>query len=328
MRIVTFFNLAGLLTLACGATAGEPIRFSGRTGPVQELALERRAPFIPTEASSDRNVMRTDQATDGLFHATQSVTPTTGLTRKQLEAQEQRRNFLLQTPEALLLPSSDRVGRADDETVKDDGRAKAAGERVHADRESRGPLEERNRSELMQKPARDRNIQRHPSEANGGLKPGEGSVGFEARTGGLGRGAEPGGLAAFSDVRGGFVSRAVSEAKDRERQRERDASLDAFKQTFNNPWTQNALVGGAPSLSAGNSLPLAPGVLGNDVRRGSSGLGLAPSSRSGLDLGPRSSGFDPQNPLNYGASETVLKNNEAPRAAPKPVVLEIPKRKF
>jgi hypothetical protein len=49
-----------------------------------------------------------------------------------------------------------------------------------------------------------------------------------------------------------------------------------------------------------------------------------------MDLGPRGAmgDFDPKNPLNYGAPETVLRNNEPPRVAPKPVVLELPKRKF
>ena len=49
-----------------------------------------------------------------------------------------------------------------------------------------------------------------------------------------------------------------------------------------------------------------------------------------VDLGPRGGAwdFDPKNPLNYGAPSTVLRNNEPPRPASKPIVLEVPKRKF
>ena len=50
-----------------------------------------------------------------------------------------------------------------------------------------------------------------------------------------------------------------------------------------------------------------------------------------MELGPRGGAgdFDPKNPLNYGAPGTVLRQSESPRTMErKPILLEVPKRKF
>ena len=122
-----------------------------------------------------------------------------------------------------------------------------------------------------------------------------------------------------------------SEARERERQREREANLDAFKTSFGNPWAQTTTVGGTPALglSGGNNLPATAGASVGELRRpalGAAGLDAGP--RGKMDFGPSASAFDPKNPLNYGGAETVFKTPDEPRPQPKPIVLEIPKRKF
>jgi hypothetical protein len=49
-----------------------------------------------------------------------------------------------------------------------------------------------------------------------------------------------------------------------------------------------------------------------------------------MNLGPvGKDGFDPSNPLNYGAPDTVMQPSTLPtRSAPAPVKLEAPRRKF
>lgn len=317
------------LALAGMATAGEPIRFSGRTGPAQPLALERREPFLPTEASSDRIGQRSGPPSDGFLYSVQPVTPTVGLTRKQLEAQEQRRNWFMQSPETILKQAIERDDPRLDDSVKDDRRVKPPAERMKEEREGKTSSEDRHRNENTA--SRDRNSLHERRDANGNLLSGESKAGFETRNGDFIRAREDGGFFGLSDARSGAMSRAVTEAKDRERQRERDASLDAFKRTFGNPWAQTTSVGGTPTMSASGPSSATPTVsaVQNDFRRGVSGMGAFDAgTRAKMELGPRGGGFDPQNPLNYGGPETVLKQNEAPRTAPKPVVLEIPKRKF
>ena len=141
-----------------------------------------------------------------------------------------------------------------------------------------------------------------------------------------------------SPVATGYVGRpSARRARNRfgeggqRRQREREASLDAFKRNFQNPWAQTAGGSGNALVTSGGAVAGPLGMPGSDLRRGPSVGGLDSGVRNPVNLGPRGGGldnFDPKNPLNYGAPETVLKQTEAPRVAPKPVVLEIPKRKF
>ena len=97
------------------------------------------------------------------------------------------------------------------------------------------------------------------------------------------------------------------------------------------PLVADALYGGAPALGlgGGNNLPTTAGASVGELRRpalGAAGLGAGPRSKT--DFGPGASVFDPKNPLNYGGAETVFKTPDEPRPQPKPIVLEIPKRKF
>ena len=84
---------AAMLGGAATLSAGEPIRFSGRGGPSAPQDFDRREPLLPVEARAGaRGMGRGDFSPDVLLMPAQTVTPTTGLTRRQLEAQDQRRS--------------------------------------------------------------------------------------------------------------------------------------------------------------------------------------------------------------------------------------------
>ncbi|KAF0176986.1 MAG: hypothetical protein FD161_2707 [Limisphaerales bacterium] len=332
--------------LAWGAQAlpaGEPIRFSGRTGPaVAAQDFDRREPLVPAEArTSGAGFARSGLPMDALLMQPQAVTPTTGLTRRQLEAQDQRRNWIFQSPEAILKQGSER----DDENklTRDDRndreKPKSAVERFLEGKDDQGePADKMKPGDATQRTMRDRKDNAGNSARNSrdtrdqrddNAKVGENSTSLDTRAMGSQRGGEERGLFSAADARGGSIGRAMSEARERERQRERDASLDAFKRSFNNPWAQPAASGMDPARPFGGGGAVNAGIPSGFERRAPAGA-LGQGNRPTVDLGPRGGlgDFDPKNPLNYGGPETVLKQETAPRAAPKPVVLEIPKRKF
>ncbi|NBV24492.1 MAG: hypothetical protein EBS05_21560 [Proteobacteria bacterium] len=342
MHIAPHFRFTGLraawlaVAVAGTAMAGEPIRFSGRTGPAQPLDFDRREPFLPTEASTDRFGQRSGLPTDGFLYSTQPITPTTGLTRKQLEAQEQRRNWLMQSPETLLKQATERDGKFVDEANPEETRLKTPAERMKEERDGKNNAEDRYRNDPMHSQDRDRNRPRtsvnERRDANGNLIPGENKNGFETRNGDLVRTREDGGFFNSSEARGNSLSRTFTENKDRERQREREASLDAFKRTFSNPWSQTTAVGGMPTIggSSGGGPLAGPGTGPGDMRRSTGiGGGFDTGSRGASSLGTGGSSFDPKNPLNYGTADTVFKQPATTtRSEAAPVILTIPKRKF
>lgn len=313
--------------LFCGAhalTAGEPILFSGRTGPAAPQDFDRREPLLPAEA---RAGARPNMAMDSLQMPLQTVTPTTGLTRRQLEAQEQRRNWIFQSSETILKQASERDS---DKPERDDREpAKTSVERFIEGADSK--VDPNRSPDPAQRTMRDRKDNTGNSARTArtdSAKSGENSTGLETRATGNPRDSEEGNFFGSSGARSGSLGRAVSEARDR--QRERDASLDAFKRTFNNPWAQPAAAGVDTSRSAGKVAPGSADLPATGFDRRGLGGALGQTGRSAMDLGPRGGlgDFDPKNPLNYGTADTVLRNNEPPRAVSKPVVLEIPKRKF
>lgn len=330
------------------ARAGEPIRFSGRTGAASTQDFDRREPLLPAEArGAGKAPPRADLQFDQFLLPSQTMTPTTGLTRRQAEALDQRRNWLLQSPNAVLKQATDRDDAKSRDPRDEREAPKSSVERYLEGNDAKAEADQRLKQgnspdaqtrERERERERERNANRgnEPRDAQANAttgKAGETRTGFETRTATGMRGSADNSFFGTAEARGGAMSRAFSEAREQERQRERDASLDAFKRNFNNPWAQTTSGGGA-LLGTGNSSGgglSTMGLPGSDVRRTSSIGGLNSGGRSPVDLGPRGGGlgdFDPKNPLNYGAPETVLKQNEAPRAAPKPVVLEIPKRKF
>ena len=314
--------------LFCGAhalTAGEPILFSGRTGPSAPQDFDRREPLLPAEA---RNFARPNPAMDPLLMPSQAVTPTTGLTRRQLEAQEQKRNWIFQSSETILKQGSERDSGKPERDENE--RSKSSVERYIEGADSKA--DPAKATDSSQRTTRDRKDNAGNSARNArtdSAKSGDNSGGLETRATGNPRGSEEGNLFGGSGARSGSVGRAMSEARDR--QRERDASLDAFKRTFNNPWAQPTAGGGVDSSrSAGYAAPGTAGQPATGFDRRGLGGAMGQTGRSAMDLGPRggSGDFDPKNPLNYGTADTVLRNNEPTRAVSKPVVLEIPKRKF
>ena len=316
--------------LFCGAhalTAGEPILFSGRTGPSAPQDFDRREPLLPAEA---RNFARPNFAMDPLLMPSQAVTPTTGLTRRQLDAQEQKRNWIFQSSETILKQGSERDSGKPERDENE--RSKSSVERYIEGPDGKADPADRSKStDSSQRTMRDRKDNTGNSARNArtdSAKSGENSTGLETRATRNPRDSEEGNLFGSSGARSGSLGRAVSEARDR--QRERDASLDTFKRTFNNPWAQPAAAGVDPSRSAGKVAPGSAELPATGVDRRGLGGALGQTGRSAMDLGPRGGlgDFDPKNPLNYGTADTVLRNNEPPRAVSKPVVLEIPKRKF
>lgn len=337
-RVNFTFALLGavFVSAAVRLPAGEPIRFSGRAGPAQSLTAKDREPFLPTEARTDRSLAR-PELPDGTFTLpTQSVTPTTGLTRRQLEDQERRRNWFQQSPEALRQDASksdaDRAREAradlDDRENPSPGRHLEGPDRISdpsGRNKSPGPVRAVDRDRGLT----GRRGDGQPDARNDGDDR-TSRTGWETRTTiGLRGGAENGGWFGPEAARGGGLSRAMAEAREHERERERTASLDAFKRTFSNPWAQPT-AGAATAQPTGGSTPPVLAATGGEFRRSSAPGGLATAGRSTTDFSPRSGGaFDPANPLNYGSAATVFRQPEPTvRAAPKPVVLEVPKRKF
>ena len=331
---------AALLGGAAALPAGEPIRFSGRTGAVATQDFDRRESFLPVEARAGaRGMGRGDFSPDVLLMPAQSVTPTTGLTRRQLEAQDQRRNWIFQTPDAILKQGSERANenpltrddREDKQQPKSaverflensEGKADAADKMKTGDAEQRAMRDRKDHASQSARNARD--------STSDNSKTGESSTTLETRGLGNARTGEERNLFSASDARSSALGRVFSEGRERERDRERAASLETFRQSFNNPWAQPTAGGLDPakpfgSAAAGNA-GMPPG--GFDRRGPAAGAGL--TGRSATDLGPRGGlgDFDAKNPLNYGAAETVLKPNDAARPASKPIVLEVPRRKF
>lgn len=335
---------AALVWGAHALPAGEPIRFSGRTGPAASVPqdFDRREPLLPAEARANSvSFTRSGLPVDTFLMSSPSVTPTTGLTRRQLEAQDQRRNWIFQSPEAILKQGSERSNenQITREDRDDRERPKSAVERFLEGKDDQGdPTDKMKSGDATQRTMRDRkdnagNSSRNSRDArdqrDDNTKAGENSTGLDARAMGNQRGGDERGLFSAADARGGSIGRVMSEARERERQREREASLDAFKRSFNNPWAQPAASGMDPARPFGGAAAVSSGIPSGFERRATGGA-LGQGNRPTVDLGPRSGlgDFDPKNPLNYGAAETVLKQNDAPRAVSKPIVLEVPRRKF
>ncbi len=352
MQYLSDMNLAGstglravrlaLLGAACawGASqtpAGEPIRFSGRTGGASAQEFDRREPLLPTDARSTAREMARPELPTDLGLPSQSVTPTTGLTRKQAEALDQRRNWMFQSPEAILR----QAGKADNDskspTERPDDQPKSVAERFLEGKEDKdGKVEKIN--DGVQKELRDRKEAEERNESNRNrqdkiarAKGEENTTGLEMKTAGPMRSSEERNFFTIGEPRGTSL---LSEARDRERQRERDASIDSFKRTFSNPWAQNNTGGGGlvgTGFGGGGGSPAtAMGLPGVEVRRGPGLGGLNPGGRPATDFGPHTGfgNFDAKGPLSYGPPESTLRQNEAPRTAPRPIVLEAPKRKF
>lgn len=313
---------------AHGLVAGEPIRFSGRAGLPAQQDFDRREPLLPAEA---RSFTRPNQAMDTILTPVQPVTPTTGLTRRQLEAQEQKRNWIFQSSETILRQSTERDDAQHDRNDRE--KPKSSVERFIEGADSKAdPAGQTTKSgDSSPRSTRDRKDTAgnttHSTRADG-TKSNEDSTDLEMRRTGNSRGLGEVNFFGGADARNGSIGRAMSEARDR--QRDRDASLDAFKRTLNNPWAQPAAGGADPSRVVGNTSPGNVSLPTVGIDRHGVGGPLGQPGRSVMDLGPRGGlgDFDPKNPLNYGAPETVLRNNEPQRVAPKPVILEVPKRKF
>jgi hypothetical protein len=323
-----------LLAAAPTARAAEPIRFSGRTGPAQQTLLTPREPFLPTEVRDLRSRSRPELPSDTFMLPSQSVTPTTGLTRRQLEDQERRRNWLLQSPEGLrddaAKSQTDRAREAqDDQSDRTNPTSPNPRHLEGPDRINDPTGKNRNPG-----PGRPNDRERNPAD-NRDANSSDDKIrdtrsAWEPRANThLRGGPEAAGWFGADAIRGSGLSRALAEARERERERERTASLDAFRRSFDNPWAQTT----ANTANSATTRPTSPALLampGSDPRRATAPGALATSPRAATDFSPRGGGaFDPSNPLNYGSAGTVFRAPEpAARPAPKPIVLEVPKRKF
>ena len=331
-----------LATGGLAGMAGEPIRFSGRTGLAAKQEFDRREPLLPDEARANgKSGLRPELAIEAFALPSQAVTPTTGLTRRQREAQDQRQNWLLQSPESVLRQAEGREDPDRNDRSRN-GRSQSAADRFletpeeRADQRDQQKSEsssdryrrDRNSSQRAQDPARET---RDPQGNELKSQPGEGKHGLETRQQGTSPGFESSGVFGAGDARGGTFGRVLNEARERERQRENTASLDAFRRSFNNPWAQS------PTTSAGNPLGTSPsglpapgGLPGSDLQHRNAAANLGLSTRGPASLGTLRSqeSFDPKNPLNYGATDSMLQPSSAARPAPAPIKLEAPRRKF
>ena len=332
--------------LVCGvgaAWAGELIIFSGRVGPASPQDFDRREPLLPAEVRSGARAIPSADLQLGSFLLTpQTMTPTTGLTRRQAELLDQRRNWLMQSPDAILKQATDREDTKSSDPRDEREAPKSATERFLEGSDAKtDPEQKLKQGESPQKQSRDRNATnsrgnesrdaRNSPEDSTSAKNGDSKTGLETRATGTARGSEGNNFFSTAESRGGGMGRVFNEARERDRQRERDASLDTFKRNFNNPWAQPVTAGGGSALTTGGGLSATMGLPSGDSRRPASigGLNMG-GGRPTTDLGPRGGlgDFDAKGALNSGGPQSLLQNNEPPRVAPKPIVLEIPKRKF
>lgn len=327
--------LAMALIAAASATrAAEPIRFSGRTGPAQQILVAPREPFLPAEARDLRARSRPELPSDTFMLPAQSVTPTTGLTRRQLEDQERRRNWLLQSPDALredaAKSDADRAREARDDNSDRANPTSPNSRHLEGPDRINDPAA-KNRNPGPGRPNdRDRNTPDNRDANSSDDKLRDTRSAWEPRANAqLRSGPEANGWLGADAIRGSGLSRAMAEARERERERERTASLEAFRRSFDNPWAQTTANPANPATTR-TTAPTLLAVPGTDARRMTAPGALAPGPRATTDFSPRGGGaFDPANPLNYGSAGTVFRAPEPTlRLPPKPIVLEVPKRKF
>jgi hypothetical protein len=330
---------AALASLWPARLTAEPIRFSGRTGPAVVQEFDRREPLLPTEASlSGKAKLQPELPLSAFMPPSQAMTPTTGLTRRQLEAQDQKRNWLLQSPETILR-QAERQDEANRDPLSRDDSPKSAASRflensdTTADKSSKPRNETPSDKGRRERDSRGQDTSRESQGNELGIRPGDARNTLDTRQVGSSPGMDGPSLFTAGATRAGSYGRMVNDARERERQRENAASLEAFQRSFNNPWAQPATSSGGGNPLAGNvanGLSAPGGFMGNDLARRVPGANLGQTTRGPMNLGPvGKDGFDPSNPLNYGAPDTVMQPSAAPtRSAPAPVKLEAPRRKF
>ena len=335
---------AGVLAVALtglgpGRVTAEPIRFSGRTGPAVAQEFDRREPLLPTEASfNSKAKLQPELPLNTFMPPSQAMTPTTGLTRRQLEAQDQTRNWLLQSPETILR-QAERQDEANRDPLSRDDNPKSTVSRFLENSDATTDKSGKPRNETpsdkgrREREPRGQDANREPQGNELGTRPGEARNTLDTRQVGTSPGMDGPSLFTAGATRAGAYGRMVNDARERERQRENAASLEAFQRSFNNPWAQPTTSSGGGNPLAGNvagGLAAPGGFMGNDLSRRTPGASLGQATRGPMNLGPvGKDGFDPSNPLNYGAPDTVMQP-AAPtaRSAPAPVKLEAPRRKF
>lgn len=335
---------AGVLAVAVAGLwparmTAEPIRFSGRTGPAVVQEFDRREPLLPTEATlNSKAKLQPELPLNTFMPPSQAMTPTTGLTRRQLEAQDQKRNWLLQSPEAILRQSERPDETSRDPLTRDDSPKSAASrflENSNGTTDKNG--QPRNETPFdkgrRERDPRGQDANRESQGNEMGSRPLDTRNTLDTRQVGASPGVDGSSLFTAGATRAGAYGRMVNDARERERQRENAASLESFQRSFNNPWAQPAASSGGGNPLAGNvagGLTAPGGFMGNDLARRAPGASLGQAARNPMNLGPvGKDGFDPSNPLNYGAPDTVMQpSTPATRSAPAPIKLEAPRRKF
>lgn len=325
--------LAGLWPVAVTA---EPIRFSRRTGPATTQEFDRREPLLPTEArSGNKSGFRAELPMDAFMPPTQAMTPTTGLTRRQMEAQDQKRNWLLQSPEAILKQAERQDEANRNPLLRDDDLKSAATrflEKPDAATDPSGKLKQEAPSdkERRDRSPRNQDNSRDAQENSLAVKSTDGRNVLDTRQTGSSPGSEANGLFSTGPARSGSFGRMATEARERERQRENAASMETFQRNFNNPWAQTTTSGGTPLTGSASGLVRPSGFPMNDLQRSGAGASLGPATRGPANLGALGGqdGFDAKNPLNYGGPETVMQPTTTARPTAAPIKLEAPRRKF
>lgn len=325
--------LAGLWPAAVTA---EPIRFSRRTGPATTQEFDRREPLLPSEArSGNKSGFRSELPMDTFMPPAQAMTPTTGLTRRQMEAQDQKRNWLLQSPEAIL-KQAERPDEANRNPLTRDDDVKSAAARflekpdATTDPGSKLKHETSSDKERRDRSPRHQDNSRDSQENSQAGRSADGRNLFDTRQTGASPAAEASGFFGTGPARSSSFSRMATEARERERQRENAASMENFQRNFNNPWAPTVTSGGNPLAGSASGLARPSGFPMNDLQRSGAGASLGPATRGQANLGGigGQDGFDPKNPLNYGGPETVMQPTTTPRPTAAPIKLEAPRRKF
>lgn len=319
--------------------SAEPIRFSGRTGRAVAQEFDRREPLLPTEASlNSKAKLQPELPLNTFMPPSQAMTPTTGLTRRQLEAQDQKRNWLLQSPETILR-QAERQDEANRDPLSRDDNPKSSASRFLENSDTTTDKHGKPRNEASvdkgrrERDPRGQDANREPQGNELGTRPGETRNTLDTRQVGTSPGLDGSSLFTAGATRAGAYGRIANDARERDRQRESAASLEAFQRSFNNPWAQPTTSSGGGNPLAGNvasGLATPGGFMGQDLARRAPGANLGQTTRGPMNLAPLGKdGFDPSNPLNYGGPETVMQpSSPATRSAPAPVKLEAPRRKF
>ncbi len=332
-------SLLAVLLFASGtAAAGEKIIFSGRSDGRAAVDLNRKDPLAGVGLRTPKLGGDPMDAALSLVPAAPTAT-SSPMTKKQKEELEQRRNWIFQDPDKAAEKKLDAAGEREKDSDPD-AKPKSSIERYYEGSDRKATADNQTGSEsrdLVGGAKRDgtgRETGRRGFARDGKQADGEGGNDFLGDSSARDSARQPRevgpGFNSQADLRGFEFAKRVplDSAKERARDAEREADMAAFQRILN-PAAAAPQQGGAFTLIAPGTVVFMPG---SAQRNFSSPVDF------GQAAGLRASGLDGARLGGAGVFDTKANNGTfaplAPLAEPekkmepRPIILEIPKRKF